>query len=403
MLKKLFAGAFLAAMMFGIAVALPVSLGLPDIAIAAAADGELPDDGPSDTPLSDCKVSLAYTSITYDPEGISADKYLTIKDGDKTLVQGTDYETNYENNKQVGFRTCTMTITGIGSYTGSVTKVLTIKPPKLAAPTLTTQNGTVTATWKKTTTDAVAYQIIYDTIPDFDTSSQGHTKEYHSHTITDLNTLSKVLPPQNFWPGETWYFKVRAFITNDGTPNGTRYGSFSAAKKITVMGNVGKVSIPYASYTYTGKAIKPDLTVKDSRGITIYSTSYTATYTDNTEVGTATMTITGKRNYKGTITKTFVIKPKADALTLTAGSAAFKAAWTKNSAASGYRITYSKDKSFKTDVHSYTVSNNATTSANFSSRPKSGETWYVKYRCYVTIDGTKYYGTYSGVKSVKTK
>ena len=52
------------------------------------------------------------------------------------------------------------------------------------------------------------------------------------------------------------------------------------------------------SYTYTGKAIKPGVTVT-ANGKTVASGSYTATYTNNVKVGTATIKVTGKGNYAG--------------------------------------------------------------------------------------------------------
>ena len=352
--------------------------------------------------LADCSVSLAYSAYTYSGSAVTVDKYLTIKAGSKTLVNDVDYVTSYKNNDKVGYNTATLTINGIGDYTGTVVKKFTIKPPKLAAPTLSTKDGGIVVKWSKVTTDALGYQIIYDKIADFDTSAKGHTADYHTTTVTDLNTLTKTLSAYTK-PGETWYVKVRAFITNDGTTGGTRYGTFSASKKIVVKGNLASASIKYSSYTYTGKEIKPTVTVKDSKGNKLSASDYTVTYSNNKAVGKATIKIVGKGSYQGTLTKTFVIKPKAGTLTLTAGKASFKASWTKNSSATGYQITYSKDKNFKSGVTNYNVSKNSTTSANFSSKPKSGETWYVKYRAYVTVNGTKYYGSYSAVKSVKTK
>ncbi|GEM_PF-5095704 len=163
-----------------------------------------------------------------------------------------------------------------------------------------------------------------------------------------------------------------------------------------------KATIPYSSYTYNaGKAIKPTVTVKN--GTTkISASNYTVTYSNNTKVGVATIIIEGKGSYRGFLKKTFVIKPKPQTLTLTTTSGAFKAAWTKDTTATGYQIQYSKDKSFKTGVTTYTVSKNTTTSVNFSSKPKTGETWYVKYRAYYEVNGSKY-GNYSSVKSVKVK
>ena len=39
-------------------------------------------------------------------------------------------------------------------------------------------------------------------------------------------------------------------------------------------------------------------------------TEYAVSYKDNTNVGTATVTVTGQGEYSGTVTKTFIIKPK---------------------------------------------------------------------------------------------
>ncbi|MBQ6662405.1 MAG: cell wall-binding repeat-containing protein, partial [Firmicutes bacterium] len=74
-----------------------------------------------------------------------------------------------------------------------------------------------------------------------------------------------------------------------------------------------------ASYAYTGKAIKPTPTVKALVGGATRTlkadTDYTVKYTNNINVGTATVTITGKGNFKGTVKKTFKIssgKPSYD-------------------------------------------------------------------------------------------
>ncbi|MBR4513807.1 MAG: Ig domain-containing protein [Lachnospiraceae bacterium] len=51
--------------------------------------------------------------------GKAIEPAIVIKDGDYTLKPGTDYEVSYENNVKAG--TATVTITGMGLYTGSVT------------------------------------------------------------------------------------------------------------------------------------------------------------------------------------------------------------------------------------------------------------------------------------------
>lgn len=72
-----------------------------------------------------------------------------------------------------------------------------------------------------------------------------------------------------------------------------------------------KVTLSSSSYIYNGKYRKPTVTVY--KGKTKVSTKYyTVSYTDNKDVGTATVTVTGKSKYAGYVnTKTFTIKPKA--------------------------------------------------------------------------------------------
>ena len=63
--------------------------------------------------------------------------------------------------------------------------------------------------------------------------------------------------------------------------------------------------------TYTGTAIEPAVVVTDGETTLTIGTDYTVEYSNNTNVGTATVTISGTGNYSGTIEKTFTITPKA--------------------------------------------------------------------------------------------
>ena len=64
------------------------------------------------------------------------------------------------------------------------------------------------------------------------------------------------------------------------------------------------------SQTYTGSAICPDVVVKDVDAVLEKNTDYTVTCSDNINVGTATVTITGIGDYTGTVSKQFTIIPK---------------------------------------------------------------------------------------------
>ena len=76
--------------------------------------------------------------------------------------------------------------------------------------------------------------------------------------------------------------------------------------------------------TYTGKALKPTVTVKDGKTKLTQGTDYTVVYSNNINAGTATVTVTAKKGsgYDGKATATFTIA-KAD-ITMTTAPAAIE-------------------------------------------------------------------------------
>ncbi len=62
-----------------------------------------------------------------------------------------------------------------------------------------------------------------------------------------------------------------------------------------------------ADQVYSGKLVKPAVTLKDGRYTLKNGVDYTVDYTNNMEIGTATATITGKGLYTGTVTAEFNI------------------------------------------------------------------------------------------------
>ena len=77
------------------------------------------------------------------------------------------------------------------------------------------------------------------------------------------------------------------------------------------------------------------------------------------------------------------------------------ASWKKRPKASGYQLKYARDKKFKN-----TVATKAFNSSKLSYTGKgftTGVTYYVKVRAYTVVNGKKYYGKWSKIKSVKSK
>ena len=162
------------------------------------------------------------------------------------------------------------------------------------------------------------------------------------------------------------------------------------------------VTLSTSTYAYDGKAKKPDVTVKLNGKTLKNGTDYSVTYSNNTKVGTAKVTIKGKGNYSGTITKAFKINPaKQEIQKLTAKSKAFFVDWAQKGSATGYEIQYATNSKF-TSAKKVTITNNKTDKATVS-KLSGKKKYYVRVRSYTTVKGTKYYGAWSSTKTVTTK
>lgn len=173
--------------------------------------------------------------------------------------------------------------------------------------------------------------------------------------------------------------------------------------KIITTTSVSELSYTYSiSVGYTGKALKPTVTIKDGNTILKQNTDYTISYKNNKKIGTATITIKGNGNYNGTKTLNFDIVPKKATISsvksLKVKTATVK--WKKNTTATGYMIQYSTDKNFKENVKTVKISKNKTTSTTLK-KLKAKKTYYVRVALYKKVDGKTYTGAYS--KSIKVK
>ncbi len=89
---------------------------------------------------------------------------------------------------------------------------------------------------------------------------------------------------------------------------GAYKGKLTTTFKIT-KGNLGSLTLGKTRLAYTGQAIEPAVTVKAGSVKLTRDKDYTVTYKNNVNAGTATVTVKGKGNFKGTLTKTFTITP----------------------------------------------------------------------------------------------
>ena len=84
---------------------------------------------------------------------------------------------------------------------------------------------------------------------------------------------------------------------------------YLTASAIPINGAGIKLTIAATEFDYTGKAITPEVTVKDGDAALVAGKDYELSYADNTASGTAKAIVKGKGDYKGTAELTFTIKP----------------------------------------------------------------------------------------------
>lgn len=219
-----------------------------------------------------------------------------------------------------------------------------------------------------------------------------HTHTYSNACDTTCNTCGAERNVTHTYKTTT----TKATLTKNG----------SIIKKCSVCGTVASTSTIYSpktfsvsTATYTGKALTPAVTVKDSKGNSLKKgTDYTVSYKNNKSLGTATATVKLKGNYSGSKKLYFTIKPKTTSLSkLTAGKKQLKVTWKKNSSVSGYQLQYSTSKKFKS-AKSVTVNGNKTTNKTLKNL-KAKKIYYLRIRTYKVVSGKKYYSDWSSVKT----
>ena len=278
---------------------------------------------------------------------------VTVTCNDVELVKDTDYTVSYSNNKNVG--TATISITGIGDYTGTIKKNFNIVARGISDTTIgsipnqtytgnsisalpvITYNGatltkdvdytlsysnninvgtaTITITGKgnfKGTTSktfSISARAMTDTSV-ANVSSQTYTGNVISPlpTITYNNkTLKKDTDYTLSYSNNINAGTATITITGKGNFTGTTSKTFSISARAMSDTSVANIS----SQTYTGNFISPLPTITYNNKTLKKDTDYTLSYSDNINVGTATITITGKGNFTGMTSTTFIITQKS--------------------------------------------------------------------------------------------
>lgn len=203
----------------------------------------------------------------------------TVVLGGKTLVEGTDYQLSYENNVNASVldktKPAAVIIQGKGAYSGSLKKTFTIDQAEVyyaAVAAISAQQYTGSALTPKPTITFGGRTL----------TASDYSISYKNNTNVGTATVT---------------------ITGTGNYKGTKETTFKINAKTLPSNPVLSVT----SYTYDGKAKTPGVTVKDGTKTLVNGTDYTVKYSNNVNVGTATVTVTGKGNYTGSKSTNFKI------------------------------------------------------------------------------------------------
>ena len=312
-------------------------------------------------------IALSYTSTSYTGSAKKPTVTVTTTAG-TTLTQGTDYTVTYKNNVDVG--QASVVITFKGDYSGTTTKYFTITKKTFTKVTLSKTSYTYDGKYKKPTVSVYSGSTKLST--SYYTVSYKNNKNAGTATVT---------------------------VTGKG-----KYANYKSTRTFTIKPKTfTKVTLSNSSYGYNGKAKKP--TVKVYVGSKKLSSSYyTVTYSNNINIGKATVTITGKgkyANYKST--KTFKINPAKQviqSISTNGERGTLYVTHTYDSQCTGYQVQISTKKSFSTILSKGTFGSSINSWYIYGLA--SNKTHYVRVRSYAKVNGTTYYGAWSTVKSKKT-
>ena len=301
--------------------------------------------------------TLAETSFTYD--GKAKTPAVTVKFGETTLEENTDYTLAYSDNVNAG--TATVTATGKGNYTGTKSATYTILKKLL---TITADNKTVTYG-----DPAPEYTVSYDGFVNnenetvlggtlaldcdyieyqsdagtYDITPSGLTSSNYAITFINgtLSVYQASLTSITIDPASLVYNREEQTVNvtgvsagylpvdlsdctvtgNSGTDAGTYtvtvtandnsinfYGSASADFTISPK-PISDGMVAVESGTFTGEPLTPTVTVTDGNAVLAEGTEYSVSYSNNTAIGDASVTVSGMGNYTGSVTSTFFIVP----------------------------------------------------------------------------------------------
>lgn len=228
----------------------------------------------------------AIDPLTYTGNALTPEPVVTFNG--MTLVKGTDYTVSYADNVNPGTATVTVTaVTSSKKYAGTTTKEFKInKANAMVAFGMPYK-------YEKTYGDpnfTILPEVIGDGTLTYRSGNEKiltvdeRTGEVTIIGVGKARVWAEMSDGDNYIADHDWY-------------------EVTVSPKALTEDMIGDI----AEQNYTGEALTPEVVVSDGEAVLEESTDYTVAYSDNTDLGQATVTVTGTGNYTGKVTKTFDI------------------------------------------------------------------------------------------------
>lgn len=359
--------------------------------------------------------NISYCTATFSDNRTSVSygqKYypkVTVYDGSKKLVEGTDYKLTYKNSKKQEVSYCqdtgsyTVVITGINAYTGTRELTFTINGTDISKYTVTLKYASVNATGSVQTPEilSVKYGISSSlTANDYTVSYQdSNGKTVDAKNLIAPGTYKVIVTGRNGYTGSTSTTFRIVGLSQTVTVSQDSYKVYATSDYFRID---ARATGEYSGFTYTSS--NPAVASVSSAG-----------YVTPKKVGRAVITVTavGKNRYESAServeVKVYPSKVKMSNKPWTDGKKSqLKVRWGYQDGVTKYQVRYSRDKNFKAGTYlTKTVKAHGkdyTTQSTTLTKLKRGYTYYVKVRAVYTdpVTGDNYYGSWSGWRSAKT-
>ena len=197
-----------------------------------------------------------------------------------------------------------------------------------------------------------------------------------------------------------------------GAPSGYSISIKSANGTVNVTSKYTKITkklnlkLSKTSYVYTGKNLKPTVTVYDGKK-KVANKYYTVTYKNNKNTGYATVIVKGKGKFAKYAGKaTFTIKPKQMRKPSVKSTAkkTLAVGWVRDAQATKYVVQYSQNNKFQGKTTKSVTINKNTIGKTTLKGLASGRYYYVRVRSYKVANGKNIYApSWSQVVKVRVK